>query len=93
MLLALPSSDGKLMDTHQTACLQTGFIDYLREKDAAGIINVPKRGGTEVSYLHLQYWLTAFNPFVCSHCVCCQCLQLISSTTKPKVNNWFYITV
>jgi len=49
LLLALPSADSKLMDTHQTSCLQTGFIDYLSEKGAAGIINVPKPGEHEVS--------------------------------------------
>lgn len=50
ILLALPSSDNNLLDEHQTNCLQTGFIDYLKEKGAAGIINVPKPGGSsEVS--------------------------------------------
>lgn len=48
ILVALPSSDSKLLDSHQTSCLQTGFIDYLSEKGAAGIINVPKPGGHEV---------------------------------------------
>lgn len=54
MLLALPSSDSKLMDTHQTSSLQTGFIDYLRDKGAAGIINVPKPGEHEVRICDLQ---------------------------------------
>lgn len=50
ILLALPSRDGKLLDPHQTSSLQAGFIDYLKEKGAAGIINVPKPGGHEVSF-------------------------------------------
>lgn len=48
ILLALPSSDKKLMDPHQTQSLQTGFIDYLTDKGAAGIMNVPIPGGNEV---------------------------------------------
>lgn len=50
ILLALPSSDSKLLDVHQTQYLQTGFIDYLKDKGAAGIINVAKPGGQEVRY-------------------------------------------
>lgn len=66
MLLALPSSDTKLMDTHQTSSLQSGFIDYLREKGAAGIINVPKPGEHEVAYLP-SYNMTLRNiAFNCS---------------------------
>ena len=55
ILLALPSTDSKLLDPHQTQCLQTGFIDYLKGKGAAGIINVPKPGGHEVSQSFLIF--------------------------------------
>lgn len=54
MLLALPCGRDPL-DVHaQTRALKTGFITYLQQKQAAGIVNVPnpstKQVGISVRY-------------------------------------------
>lgn len=54
LLLALPCGRDPL-DVHtQTRALKSGFINYLQQKQAAGIINVARPGSTQPSYvLHI----------------------------------------
>jgi len=40
MLLAVPSSRDAVESMTQTHTLQTGFINYLLQKQAAGIVNI-----------------------------------------------------
>lgn len=48
LLLALPCGRDPL-DVHtQTRALKSGFINYLQQKQAAGIINVARPGSTQV---------------------------------------------
>ena len=50
LLLALPCGRDPL-DVHaQTRALKSGFINYLQQKQAAGIINVARPGSTQVNY-------------------------------------------
>jgi len=50
MLLALPCGRDPL-DVHaQTRALKTGFITYLQQKQAAGIINVPNAATKQVRF-------------------------------------------
>lgn len=57
MLLALPCGRDPL-DVHaQTRALKTGFITYLQQKQAAGIINVPTPPNTMVSSLFFLRYL------------------------------------
>ena len=41
MLLAVPRGQDPVDLEHQTKQLQSGFIQYLQQKQAAGIVNVP----------------------------------------------------
>ncbi|EDO40890.1 predicted protein, partial [Nematostella vectensis] len=54
LLLALPCGRDPL-DVHaQTRALKNGFINYLQQKQAAGIINVARPGSVQPSYvLHI----------------------------------------
>lgn len=47
MLLALPCGRDHMDVLQQSTNLQTGFITYLQQKQAAGIVNVPAVIGSE----------------------------------------------
>ena len=49
MLLALPCGRDHSDINYQTKALTTGFIQYLQQKQAAGIVNVPGPHSTQVS--------------------------------------------
>ncbi|XP_077998884.1 uncharacterized protein LOC144451852 [Glandiceps talaboti] len=54
LLLALPCGRDQYDVLAQTKTLQMGFIQYLQEKHAAGIINVPAPGSNQAAYvLHI----------------------------------------
>ncbi|XP_044167630.1 msx2-interacting protein-like isoform X3 [Acropora millepora] len=54
LLLALPCGRDPLDVHKQTRALKSGFINYLQQKQAAGIINVARPGSTQPSYvLHI----------------------------------------
>ena len=58
LLLALPCGRDPL-DVHaQTRALKSGFINYLQQKQAAGIINVARPGSVQVriSTETISYW-------------------------------------
>lgn len=48
LLLAVPSGHDQLDVNEQTKSLTIGFIDYLRSKLAAGIVNVSQPGSQQV---------------------------------------------
>jgi hypothetical protein len=49
MLLAVPSSRDAVESMTQTHTLQTGFINYLLQKQAAGIVNIQDTGNSQVN--------------------------------------------
>lgn len=51
MLLALPCGRDHLDVLQQSTNLQTGFITYLQQKQAAGIVNIPKPGSEQAAYV------------------------------------------
>ncbi|XP_074655881.1 uncharacterized protein LOC141909355 isoform X2 [Tubulanus polymorphus] len=51
MLLALPCGRDHIDVMQQTRQLTIGFIDYLRQKQAAGIVNVPGPGSNQTAYV------------------------------------------
>lgn len=50
MLLALPCGRDHMDVLQQSRNLQCGFITYLQQKQAAGIINIAAPGSQQVSY-------------------------------------------
>lgn len=63
LLLALPCGRDPL-DVHaQTRALKSGFINYLQQKQAAGIINVAIPGSAQVriSTGTISYWNSSFS--------------------------------
>lgn len=50
MLLALPCGRDHMDVLQQSKNLQTGFITYLQQKQAAGIVNIPGPVSQQVSY-------------------------------------------
>lgn len=48
MLLALPCGRDHLDVLQQSKALQTGFITYLQQKQAAGIVNIAAPGSQQV---------------------------------------------
>lgn len=51
MLLALPCGRDHNDVLQQSTNLQTGFITYLQQKQAAGIINLPAPDSDQVAYV------------------------------------------
>ncbi|ELU06102.1 hypothetical protein CAPTEDRAFT_137272, partial [Capitella teleta] len=51
MLLALPCGHDHMDIIQQSSCLRHGFISYLQQKQAAGIVNVPVPGSTQPGYV------------------------------------------
>lgn len=51
MLLAVPCGRDHMDIISQSNQLKTGFITYLQQKQAAGIVNVPAPGGSQVTLL------------------------------------------
>lgn len=51
MLLALPCGRDHMDVLQQSTNLQTGFITYLQQKQAAGIINIPAPGTDQAAYV------------------------------------------
>ncbi|XP_055296443.1 protein split ends isoform X2 [Sitodiplosis mosellana] len=51
MLLALPCGRDHLDVLQQSTNLQTGFITYLQQKQAAGIVNIPAPGSEQAAYV------------------------------------------
>ena len=49
MLLALPCGRDHMDVLQQSTNLQTGFITYLQQKQAAGIVNIAHPGSQQVS--------------------------------------------
>jgi hypothetical protein len=54
MLLALPCGHDHMDIIQQSSCLRQGFINYLQQKQAAGIVNVPVPGSAQVSAISLH---------------------------------------
>lgn len=50
MLSALPCGLDHLDVSQQSANLQIGFITYLQQKKAAGIVNIPAPGSEQAAY-------------------------------------------
>ena len=55
MLLALPCGHDQFDLLQQSSNLAVGFISYLQEKQAAGIVNVPYPSSSQVSRLHQSH--------------------------------------
>ena len=53
MLLALPCGRDHVDVMQQTKALSTGFIQYLQQKQAAGIVNVPDPDTKQVGWISL----------------------------------------
>lgn len=53
MLLALPCGRDEVDVLQQSKNLQTGFIMYLQQKQAAGIVNIAAPGSQQVKLLHV----------------------------------------
>jgi len=53
MLLAVPCARDPVEVMTQTHNLRTGFINYLQQKQAAGIVNIHDPGGSQVCILQL----------------------------------------
>ena len=53
MLVAVPCGNSHVEILQQTQNMRTGFISYLQQKQAAGIVNVPTPGSTTVSCQHV----------------------------------------
>lgn len=51
VLLALPCGHDQLDVLQQSRNLSSGFITYLQEKKAAGIVNIAAPGSNQVSYV------------------------------------------
>lgn len=51
MLLALPCGHDHLDVLQQSTNLQTGFITYMQQKQAAGIVNIPAPGSEQAAYV------------------------------------------
>ncbi|XP_037024616.1 protein split ends isoform X3 [Bradysia coprophila] len=51
MLLALPCGRDHMDVLQQSTNLQTGFITYLQQKQAAGIVNIPAPGSEQAAYV------------------------------------------
>ena len=51
MLLALPCGRDRDDVLQQSRNLQTGFITYLQQKMAAGIVNIPMPGSEQAAYV------------------------------------------
>jgi len=61
MLLALPCGRDEVDVLQQSKNLQTGFIMYLQQKQAAGIVNIAAPGSQQVRedyYYICEYFLT-----------------------------------
>ena len=50
MMLAVPCGRDVMDIIQQSSFLKDGFIKYLQEKQAAGIVNVPAPGTNQVCY-------------------------------------------
>lgn len=55
MLLALPCGRDEVDVLQQSKNLQTGFIMYLQQKQAAGIVNIAAPGSQQVSQNSFHY--------------------------------------
>lgn len=51
MLLALPCGRDRMDVLQQQNNLQTGFITYLQQKQAAGIVNIAAPGSAQAAYV------------------------------------------
>ncbi|XP_008485681.1 protein split ends-like [Diaphorina citri] len=51
MLLALPCGRTEVDVVQQSAYLQSGFITYLQQKQAAGIVNIAAPGTQQAAYI------------------------------------------
>lgn len=51
LLLAVPSGSNLPGLLTQSSALKNGFIHYLQQKQAAGIVNIPKEGSTVPGYV------------------------------------------
>lgn len=56
MLLALPCGRDEVDVLQQSKNLQTGFIMYLQQKQAAGIVNIAAPGSQQVSQIFFYYF-------------------------------------
>ena len=55
MLLALPCGRDHDDVNKHSKNLQSGFITYLQQKQAAGIVNIAAPGSQEVSFLKIKF--------------------------------------
>ena len=79
LLLALPCGRDPLDVHSQTRALRTGFISYLQQKQAAGIINVPSTMPAQnVRTRHIL--CTKFNILACTD----QSVQASTGTAKQQ---------
>jgi len=58
MLLAVPCARDPVEVMTQGHNLRTGFINYLQQKQAAGIVNVQEQPGASQVCTYLPQWLT-----------------------------------
>lgn len=60
MLLALPYGRDQIDVLQQSSSLHSGFISYLQQKQAAGIVNVAPPGSTQVTLIHTRWSLAGW---------------------------------
>lgn len=65
MLLALPCGRDHMDVLQQSNNLQTGFITYLQQKQAAGIVNIAAPGSQQVN-------VPSFFILKCAFLICCR---------------------
>ena len=55
VLIALPLGESPNDQIRQTESMRSGFINYLQEKRAAGIVNVTVAGASQVNLTILRF--------------------------------------
>jgi hypothetical protein len=88
MLLAVPSSRDAVESMTQTHTLQTGFINYLLQKQAAGIVNIQDPTNNQAAYVvHIfppcsfsEQNLNRFVPDIVQNCAGATYLMIVITT-------------
>ena len=95
LLLALPCGRDPLDVHKQTRALKSGFINYLQQKQAAGIINVARPGSTQVNvpwenWFNLNYHHEQFGKVMFQVCAFVRVNGLANTwnANLPNLSQW-----
>jgi UDP-N-acetylmuramate-alanine ligase len=64
MMLALPCGRDHTDIYQQTRAMSTGFIQYLQQKQAAGIVNVADPGSQQVNNSEIYFYFKVVQPWL-----------------------------